>query len=71
MKKSIWIFLLAVLLPSIVLGWLALRSADEQQIIENVRRGEDAVYTRIGQRGPQPVQQIGAAVHGCRTGTDG
>ncbi|HSI13106.1 MAG TPA: HAMP domain-containing sensor histidine kinase [Chthoniobacter sp.] len=33
MKKSIWIFLLAVLLPSIVLGWLALRSADEQQII--------------------------------------
>ncbi|HEY3899054.1 MAG TPA: ATP-binding protein [Chthoniobacter sp.] len=33
MKKSIWIFLLAVLLPSIVLGWLALHSADEQQII--------------------------------------
>jgi len=33
MKKSIWIFLLAVFLPSIVLGWLALRSADEQQII--------------------------------------
>jgi signal transduction histidine kinase len=33
MKKTIWIFLLAVLLPSIVLGWLALRSADEQQII--------------------------------------
>ena len=33
MKKSIWIFLLAVLLPSIVLGWLAVRSADEQQII--------------------------------------
>jgi len=33
MKKSIWIFLLAVLLPSVVLGWLALRSADEQQII--------------------------------------
>src|SRR5215218_6086839 len=33
MKKSIWIFLLAVLLPGIVLGWLALRSAEEQQII--------------------------------------
>src|ERR1700749_209173 len=33
MKKSIWIFLLAVLLPSVVLGWLALRSANEQQII--------------------------------------
>src|SRR3954468_1372684 len=33
MKKSIWTFLLAVLLPSVVLGWLALRSAGEQQII--------------------------------------
>jgi signal transduction histidine kinase len=33
LKKSIWIFRLAVLLPSVVLGWLALRSAEEQQII--------------------------------------
>jgi signal transduction histidine kinase len=33
MKKSVWIFFLAVLLPSVVLGWLALRSAEEQQII--------------------------------------
>jgi signal transduction histidine kinase len=33
MKKSIWIFLLAVLVPGVVLGWLALRSAEEQQII--------------------------------------
>ena len=33
MKKSIWIFLLAVLLPSVVLGWLALRRAGEQQIV--------------------------------------
>jgi hypothetical protein len=32
-KKSISIFLLAVLLPSFVLGWLALRSAEEQKII--------------------------------------
>src|SRR3954451_4814018 len=33
MKRSTWIFFLAVLLPSIGLGWLALRSANEQQII--------------------------------------
>lgn len=40
MKKSIWIFLLAVLLPSAVLGWLALRSAEEQQIILEKRTTE-------------------------------
>src|SRR5712675_3522150 len=33
MKKSVWIFLFAVMLPSAVLGWLALRSAEEQQIV--------------------------------------
>ena len=40
MKKSIWIFLLAVLLPSVLLGWLALRSAEEQQIILERRTAE-------------------------------
>src|SRR6188508_2692588 len=40
MKKSIWIFLLAVLLPSVVLGWLALRSANEQQIVLERRTAE-------------------------------
>lgn len=40
MKKSICIFLLAVLLPSVVLGWLALRSAEEQQIILERRTAE-------------------------------
>ena len=40
MKKSIWIFLLSVLLPSAVLGWLALRSAEEQQIIFERRTAE-------------------------------
>ena len=40
MKKSLWIFLLAVLLPSVVLGWLALRSAGEQQIILERRTAE-------------------------------
>jgi signal transduction histidine kinase len=40
MKKSLWFFLLAVLGPSVVLGWLALRSAGEQQIILERRTAE-------------------------------
>ena len=40
MKRSIWIFLLAIVLPSIGLGWLALRSANEQQIILERRTAE-------------------------------
>lgn len=40
MRNSVWIFLLAVLLPSIVLGWLALRSAEEQKIILERRTAE-------------------------------
>ena len=40
MRKSVWIFLLAVLLPSVVLGWLALRSAEEQQIVFERRTAE-------------------------------
>jgi signal transduction histidine kinase len=40
MKKSICIFLIAVLLPSCVLGWLALRSAEEQKIILERRTAE-------------------------------
>ena len=40
MKKSVAIFLLAVLLPSVVLGWLALRNVQEQQIILERRTAE-------------------------------
>ncbi len=40
MKKTVWIFLFAVLLPSAVLGWLALRSAEEQQIVFERRTAE-------------------------------
>ena len=40
MKRSIWIFLSAIVLPSIGLGWLALRSANEQQIILERRTAE-------------------------------
>jgi signal transduction histidine kinase len=39
-KRSIWIFLLAIVLPSIGLGWLALRSGNEQQIILERRTAE-------------------------------
>jgi signal transduction histidine kinase len=50
-KRSIWIFLLAIVVPSIGLGWLALRSANEQQIVLERRTAElyqketDAVAT--------------------------
>jgi signal transduction histidine kinase len=50
-KRSIWIFLLAIVLPSVGLGWLALRSANEQQIILERRTAQlyqketDAVAT--------------------------
>ncbi|HEY5792674.1 MAG TPA: hypothetical protein VIS74_05205, partial [Chthoniobacterales bacterium] len=40
MKRSIWIFLLAIVLPSIGLGWLALRSANEQQFVLERRTAE-------------------------------
>jgi signal transduction histidine kinase len=40
MKKSLLVLLLAVLLPSVVLGWLALRSAQEQQIVLERRTAE-------------------------------
>ena len=40
MKRSIWIFLAAIVLPSAGLGWLALRSVGEQQIILERRTAE-------------------------------
>ena len=40
MKRSFWIFLFAIVLPSVGLGWLALRSANEQQIILERRTAE-------------------------------
>lgn len=40
MKKSLLVLLLAVLLPSLLLGWLALRSAQEQQIVLERRTAE-------------------------------
>jgi signal transduction histidine kinase len=39
-KRSIWIFLVAIVAPSIGLGWMALRSANEQQIILERRTAE-------------------------------
>ena len=40
MKKSLLVLLLAVLLPSLLLGWLALRSTEEQQIVLERRTAE-------------------------------
>ena len=40
MKKSLVVLLLAVLVPSIGLGWLAMRSAEEQQIVLERRTAE-------------------------------
>lgn len=40
MNKSVIILLLAVLAPSLVLGWLAVRSASEQQIVLERRTAE-------------------------------
>jgi signal transduction histidine kinase len=44
MRKSVWIFLFAILVPSAVLGWLALRSAEEQKII--LERQTTELYQR-------------------------
>src|SRR5216684_572151 len=33
MRRSIWIFLAAILLPSLALAWLAVRSARDQQVV--------------------------------------
>src|SRR5712692_8680686 len=33
MRRSTWIFVAAILLPSLVLAWLAVRSARDQQVI--------------------------------------
>jgi len=44
MRKSVWIFLIAILVPSAVLGWLALRSAEEQKII--LERQTTELYQR-------------------------
>lgn len=56
MKKSIWIFLLAILTPGIVLGWLALRSAEEQQIIFERRTAE--LYQKETDNLAEEVRQI-------------
>ena len=55
MKRSIWIFLLAIVLPSIGLGWLALRSANEQQIILERRTAE--LYQKAADQGEPYAQK--------------
>ena len=68
MKKSVWIFLLIVLLPAVVLGWLALRSADEQRFILERRTTElfqteaDAVAASVREAMTIERQSFGDAV---------
>ena len=38
MRRSALILLAAILLPSLVLAWLAMRSARDQQVILNISR---------------------------------
>ena len=66
MKRDIWIFLLAVLLPSVVLGWLALRSAEEQQIILEKRTAE--LYQKETENVPPPFARssMGNAARSAR-----
>ena len=67
-KKSVWIFLLIVLLPAVVLGWLALRSAEEQRFILERRTTElfqteaDAIAAAIREAMIIERQSFAAAV---------
>ena len=45
---------------------LVLERAEQQQVVEDVGGRQHPVHARIGQRCAQPVEQIGAAVHGGR-----
>ena len=47
-----------------------LECAEQQQVVEDVGGRQHAVDAGIGQRGAQPVEQVGAAVHGRRTRAD-
>src|SRR5207237_2650838 len=56
MRRATWIFLAAILLPSLVLAWLAVRSARDQQVILEHQQAiisqdiTDALAKRIQER---------------------
>ncbi len=49
---------------------LVLEGAEQQQVVEDVGGGEHAVDAGVGERGAQPVEQVGAAVHRGRPRAD-
>ena len=69
MKKSVWIFLLAVFLPGAVLGWLALRGVEEQQIVFERRTAElyqketEALAAAVRDAVEEERRAFGDAVH--------
>ena len=49
---------------------LALERAEQEQIVHDVRRGEDTVHVRVGQGDLQAVQELAAVGHGHRIVAD-
>src|SRR5688572_21121245 len=69
MKKSVWIFLIAVFLPGAVLGWLALRGVEEQQIVFERRTAQlyqketEALAAAVREAVENERRAFGDAVH--------
>ena len=42
---------------------LVLERAKQHEVVEDVGGGKHAVHAGVGERGPQAVEQVGAAVH--------
>jgi signal transduction histidine kinase len=76
MRKVAVVFVLAVLLPSLVLAWLALRSQRDQQFLLErqqsllYQRVTDALATDIASRLAQEQQEFSAQVESLATGKD-
>ncbi|HEX3890098.1 MAG TPA: hypothetical protein VHX90_04530 [Verrucomicrobiae bacterium] len=76
MKKVALVFVLAVLLPSLVLAWLALRSQRDQQFLLErqqsllYQRVTDALATDIANRLAQQQQEFSAQVETLAAGKD-
>ena len=74
MKKIAFIFVLAVLLPSLVLAWLAVRSLRDQQFLLErqqsllCQRVTDALAENISARLAQQQQEFGAQVESLASG---
>ena len=76
MKKVALVFVIAVLVPSLVLAWLALRSQRDQQFLFErqqsllYQRVTDALATDIANRLAQQQQDFSAQVESLAAGGD-